>query len=290
MQSNPLWGGLTRGTADATKLTTAMKIQVNEVAIAYEDEGTGPPIVFLHAFPLNRAMWAQQAAGLSRQFRTIAIDLRGLGESDAPFWRYSMEQYVCDIHGLLTILRIEKALFVGLSLGGYLEFALYRMHPELIRGLVLADTRAEADKAEQITWRFNLAQRTAAQGPSAVIEEMLPKLLAPARYDRDPGLVAKVRAMLSAAPVPGIIGALTAIAERPDSTDLLPAIAVPALVIVGSDDVLTTTADAERIAQGIAGAELVVIPEAGHLSNLEQPDRFTEAVERFAKQVWSTGR
>jgi pimeloyl-ACP methyl ester carboxylesterase len=262
-----------------------MKTHVNGVTIAYEDQGTGAPIVFLHAFPLNRTMWTQQAAVLSRQFRTVSIDLRGLGESDAPFWRYSMEQYVRDIQALLTFLRIEKALFVGLSLGGYLEFALYRMHPELIRGLVLADTRAEADKAEQIQWRFNLAQRTAAQGPSAVIEDMLPKLLAPARYDRDPALVAKVRAMLSAAPVPGIIGALTAIAERPDSTDLLPGIAVPAMVIVGADDVLTTTADAERIAQGIAGAELVVLPEAGHLSNLEQPDRFTEAVERFARQL-----
>jgi pimeloyl-ACP methyl ester carboxylesterase len=262
-----------------------MKTRVNGVSIAYEDQGTGPPIVFLHAFPLNRTMWAQQAAALSRKFRTISIDLRGLGESDAPFWRYSMEQYVRDVKDVLSSLGVDRAVFVGLSLGGYLEFALYRMHPELIRGLVLADTRAEADKPEQIQWRFNLAQRTAAEGPSAVVAEMLPKLLAPARYDGDPDLVAKVRAMLQAAPVAGIIGALMAIAERTDSTDLLPAIAAPTLVIVGRDDVLTTMADAERIAKGIRGAELVVIPDAGHLSNLEQPDHFTAAVERFAKNV-----
>jgi len=267
-----------------------MKTQVNGVTIAYDDQGTGQPIVFLHAFPLNRTMWAQQAAVLSRQFRTISIDLRGLGGSDAPYWRYSMEQYVRDIQALLRYLKVEKALFVGLSLGGYLEFALYRMHPELIRGLVLADTRAEADKAEQIQWRFNLAQRTAAAGPSAVIEEMLPKLLAPSRYQRDPALVAKVRDMLSAAPVPGIIGALTAIAERPDSTGLLAAITVPVLVIVGADDVLTPTADAERITRGITGAQLVVIPDAGHLSNLEQPERFTAAVADFATQLLPTGR
>src|SRR5262245_51207794 len=220
-----------------------MKTDINGVTIAYEDRGTGPAIVFLHAFPLNRNMWAPQAAILSRRFRTISIDLRGLGESDAPYWRYSLEQYARDVKEVLARLGIEKAVFVGLSMGGYLEFTLYRLYPEMMLGLVLADTRAEADKPEQIQWRFNLAQRTAAQGAAAVIEEMLPKLLAPTRYDRDPNLVVQVKAMLSAAPVPGIIGALTAIAERPDSTDLLSVITIPALVVVGADDVLTPTAD-----------------------------------------------
>ena len=265
-------------------------MEVNGVTIAYEDRGTGPSIVFLHAFPLNRTMWAPQVAVLSRRFRTISIDLRGLGESDAPYWRYSLEQYARDVKEVLTSLDIKKALFVGLSMGGYLEFALYRLYPEMVLAIVLADTRAEADKPEQIQWRFNLAQRTAAMGPAAVIAEMLPKLLAPARYDRDPALVAQVKAILSAAPVPGIIGALMAIAERPDSTGLLPTMSIPALVIVGAEDVLTTIADAERIAKGIAGAELVVIPDAGHLSNLEQPDRFTAAVEDFAIRLFPTAR
>ena len=265
-----------------------MKMQVNGVTIGYEVGGTGPPIVFLHAFPLNRTMWGPQVAALSGRFQTITIDVRGLGESDAPYWRYSLEQYVGDIKAVLTHLGVENALFVGLSLGGYLAFALYRLHPELMRGVVLADTRAEADKPEQIQWRFNLAQRTAADGSKAVVAEMLPKLLAPSRYDRDPSLVMQVRSMLSAAPVPGIIGALMAIAERPDSTDLLPRMTIPTLVVVGKDDVLTPVADAERIAKGIAGAELVVIPDAGHLSNLEQPDRFTTAVEGFAEQLFKT--
>ncbi len=267
-----------------------MKTDVHGVTIAYEDRGTGAPIVFLHAFPLNRAMWASQIEALSGRFRTIAIDMRGLGESDAPHWRYSMEQYARDVKQVLAHLGVEKAMFVGLSMGGYLAFTLYRLYPEMLSGLVLADTRAEADKPEQIQWRFTLAQRTATKGPVAVIEEMLRKLLAPTRYDRDPALVAKVSAMLSEAPVPGIIGALTAMAERPDSTELLAEIAIPTLVIVGADDVLTTTADAERIAKGITGAELLVIPDAGHLSNLEQPDRFTAAVEGFARKVFSTER
>ena len=263
-----------------------MKKEVNGITIAYHDQGSGPPIVFLHAFPLQRTMWAAQEAALSRRFRTISIDARGLGESDAPFWRYSMDQYARDVKDLLGGLGIDEALFVGLSMGGYLEFTLYRMYPKLMRGLVLADTRAEGDTAAQIQRRFNLAQRTASEGPSAVIAEMLPKLLAARRYEHDPELVAKVKAMIAAAPVQGIIGALMAMAERPDSSSLLPAIAIPALVVVGADDVLTPPSDAERIAGGIPGAELMIIPDAGHLSNLEQPALFSEAVERFAKKLF----
>jgi 3-oxoadipate enol-lactonase len=265
-----------------------MKTQVQGVTIAYDDQGAGLPIVFLHAFPLNRSMWSEQVAALSRGFRAIAIDLRGHGESDAPFWRYSLEQYALDVKELLAGLGIRKALFVGLSMGGYLEFALYRLYPDLMLGVVLADTRAEADKPEQIQWRYELAQRTAAMGPAAVIAEMLPKLLAPKTYERNPDLVARVKSMQAAAPVPGIIGDLIAIAERPDSTDLLPFMTIPALVIVGQEDVLTTPADAERIATGIHGAQLIVIPNAGHLSNLEQPERFTSAIEAFATGLQKT--
>lgn len=265
-----------------------MRAKVNGINIAYDDVGTGLPIVFLHAFPLNRTMWAPQEAALSKRFRVISIDLRGHGESDAPYWRYSLEQYALDVKEVLVRLGIAKAVFVGLSMGGYLEFALYRRFPELILGLVFADTRAEADKPEQYQWRFSLAQRTAAIGPAAVIAEMLPKLLAPQTYERNADLVERVRSIQAAAPVPGIIGDLMAMAERPDSTDLLPSITSPTLVIVGHDDVLTSPADAERIAKGIPGAKLVIIPDAGHLSNMEQPDLFNRAVGEFAAALSKT--
>ena len=259
-----------------------VKTQVNGITLAYDDRGTGIPIVFLHAFPLNRTMWTAQQAALGQRFRTISIDLRGHGESDAPFWRYSLEQYASDVKELLAGLGIARAVFVGLSMGGYLEFTLYRLYPELILGLVFADTRAEADKPEQRQWRFNLAQRTASTGPAAVIADMLPKLLAPKTYERDPDLVERVRSIQAAAPVAGIIGDLMAMAERPDSVDLLSSITIPTLVIVGEDDVLTTPVDAQRIANGIPGAKLVVLPGAGHLSNMDQPDLFNRAVGEFA--------
>ena len=256
--------------------------QVNGVTLAYDDQGSGLPIVLLHAFPLSRAMWEPQTLALSRLFRTIAIDLRGHGESDAPWWRYSLDQHADDVKELLAQREIGKAVFVGLSMGGYLAFALYRRHPDLMAGLVLADTRAEADKPEQARWRFDLAQRTAAEGPSVVIAEMLPKLFSPRTYEQQPVVVDRVKAIMMASRVPGIIGDLMAMAERPNSIALLPSITVPALVIVGEDDELTTPADAERIARGIPNAKLATIPDAGHLSNLEQPALFNRAIEDFA--------
>jgi len=263
--------------------------QVNGIRLGCTDRGTGLPLVFLHAFPFNRTMWASQEP-LSSRFRIITIDLRGHGESDAPAWRYSLDQYAADVQALLGLLGVSRAVFVGLSMGGYLEFALYRHCPDLILGLVFADTRAEADRPEQVKWRFDLAQRAAAVGPSAVIEDMLPKLLSPGAYQRRPDLVELVKSIQAAAPVQGIVGDLMAMAERPDSTDLLGSIAVPTLVIVGKDDVLTPPADAERIARGIPGARLVTIPDAGHMSNMEQPDQFNRALTEFAAGLSAASR
>ncbi|HJT19500.1 MAG TPA: alpha/beta fold hydrolase [Nitrospira sp.] len=262
-----------------------MKVQANGITLGYDDHGRGTPLVFLHAFPFNRTMWEPQVTVLSARHRVITIDLRGHGESDAPFWRYSLEQYADDVRVLLAHLGIAKAVFVGLSMGGYLAFTLYRRYPESILGLVLADTRAEADTAAQSKWRFDLAQRAGALGPSAVVEDMLPKLLSPRRYARDPDLVERVRAIQASAPVPGIVGDLMAMAERPDSTDMLASISVPTLVLCGEDDVLTTPTDAERIARGIRGAKLTTIPDAGHMSNMEQPALFNRAIEEFVRGI-----
>ncbi|HEU4685006.1 MAG TPA: alpha/beta fold hydrolase [Nitrospira sp.] len=267
-----------------------MKTQLNGITLAYSDRGRGMPVVFLHAFPLNRWMWESQQAGLSSRYRTIAVDLRGHGESDAPYWRYSLEQYADDVRALLEHLQIRKAVFVGLSMGGYLAFTLCRRHPDLIQGLVFADTRAEADKPEQSRWRFDLAQRAGTSGPSAVVADMGPKMLAPARYARDPELVERVYSMIASTPVPGIVGDLMAMAERPDSTGILGSIGVPTLAVNGKEDVLTTPADAERIARGITGAQLVLIPDAGHLSNMEQPELFNQALEEFLAGIGANKR
>src|SRR6185295_18091789 len=174
---------LTLPTANATKGAhngDTMKTHVNGITIASSDQGTGLPIVFLHAFPLNRTMWATQEHLLSLQFRIITIDLRGHGESDAPLWRYTLEQSADDVRALLDHLEIQRALFVGLSMGGYTLFAFYRKYADRAKGMILAGTRAQADTAEGRDGRFQMAQTAYKKGPSAIADVMIPKLLSPA--------------------------------------------------------------------------------------------------------------
>ena len=154
-----------------------MFFQTQGIRLAYDDTGSGLPIVFLHAFPLNRSMWAPQVSALSAQFRTIAIDLRGHGESDAPLWSFSLDQYADDVAALLDHLDIPQAVLVGLSMGGYVSLAFSRAYGKRLLGLVLADTRAQADSPDGRTGRFHLAQTAYTQGTEAVANTMLPKLL-----------------------------------------------------------------------------------------------------------------
>jgi len=259
-----------------------MKTQINGLDIAYNDQGTGTPLIFLHAFPLNRTMWAPQEAVLSRQYRVITMDLRGHGESDAPLWRFSLEQYADDVAGLLDHLAIPQAVLVGLSMGGYVGFAVYRKHADRVTALVLADTRAQADSEEGRTGRFNLAQTAFRKGPGAVADIMLPKLLGATSLKTRPDLARHLRRIIEGNDVSGMIVDSMAMADRPDSLPLLPRIACPTMVIVGEEDQTTPPAEAEVIAQGIPGAKLAVIPGAGHLSNLEQPERFNNVVGEFA--------
>ncbi|MEW6543026.1 MAG: alpha/beta fold hydrolase [Nitrospirota bacterium] len=266
-----------------------MRAQINGITLAYDDRGTGLPLVFLHAFPFNRTMWEPQLKGLSDRFRVVTVDLRGHGESDAPLWHYTMDQFADDVKGLLDHLAVEQAVLAGLSMGGYLGFAFYRKYPERIKALVFADTRAEADKPETVAWRFNLAQRVYKEGAKAVADEMGPKLLSPKTYQTKPDLVALVRAISLSTPTSGALGDLMALAERPDSTPLLGRIACPTLVLVGQDDALTTVEENRRIAERIRGARFEVIPAAGHLSNLEQPETFNRAVRSFLETIAPPG-
>ena len=262
-----------------------MKTQINGITIAYSDRGTGLPIVFLHAFPLNRTMWAQQEEALSLQFRVITIDLRGHGESDAPLWRYTLEQSADDVNALLDHLAIQQALFVGLSMGGYILFAFYRKYAARVKGLILADTRAQADTAEGKDGRFQIAQTAYKKGPSAIADIMMPKLLSPATIQTRTALVQQVRAMIEGNQISGIAGDLMAMAERLDSIPFLSQITCPTQIIVGELDQATPPSDAKLMADQIPNARLVIISNAAHLTNLEQPEAFNQIVAAFASNL-----
>ena len=262
-----------------------MHATINGITLAYGDTGSGLPIVFLHAFPLNRTMWAEQEAALSSHHRVITIDLRGHGESDAPLWHYSLDQAADDVCALLDHLLIRQALFVGLSMGGYILLAFYRKYTDRVKGMVLADTKAQADTPEGKAGRFQMAQIAYKQGPSAIADIMIPKLLSPATVQSRPELVHHVRTMIEGNQISGIAGDLMAMAERPDSVPLLKQIACPTQIIVGELDQATPPADATLMAEQIPHARLAVIPNAAHLANLEQPEAFTRLIEEFDSEL-----
>ncbi|HSN03619.1 MAG TPA: alpha/beta fold hydrolase [Nitrospira sp.] len=266
-----------------------MQATINGISIAYHDQGKGPPIVFLHAFPLNRTMWAQQEAALSSNFRVITIDLRGHGESDAPLWHYSLDQAADDIRGLLDHLSIPQAVLVGLSMGGYILLAFHRKYADRVKGMVLADTRAQADTPEGKEGRFQMAQIAYKQGASAIADIMIPKLLSSATIRTRPEIVQQVRTMIEGNQMSGIVGDLMAMAERPDSVPLLKEITCPTQIIVGDLDQATPPSEAKLMAEQIPHARLAIIPDAAHLANMEQPEMFSAIVGEFASNVARPG-
>lgn len=254
------------------------RITVRGVSLAVETRGSGPAVLFIHGYPLDRTIWQHQVAHLEG-FRRIAPDLRGMGRSDAPDLGYSMATYADDLAGLLEVLDEESVVLCGLSMGGYVAFEFLRRHPDRVRGLILMDTKAEADTPEGRKARDAHLALVREQGTGALAEQMLPKLLAPAA---PPAVVAQVDAMVRATPVAGVAGALGAMRDRADSGVLLPELGrIPVLVVSGAADALIPLAQAKALADAIPGAHLEVVAGAGHLPPLEQPEATTAALLRF---------
>jgi pimeloyl-ACP methyl ester carboxylesterase len=238
-------------------------------------------LLLLHAFPLNARMWEGQLPLAESGWRVVAPQLRGFdgGAGDPP--AASVDDYAGDVIDLLDGLHIKQAVIGGLSMGGYVAFALLRLAARYVQGLVLADTRSQADTPDGVAGRTRLLQVIQDKGPSAVADEMIPKLLGETTRSTRPAVVELVRALAVANSSDAIAGAIRALMTRPDSTPLLPSIHVPALVIVGDEDGLTPPPASEEMHRAIAGSELVRIPQAGHLSNLEQPELFNAALAAF---------
>ena len=265
--------------------SNVQRLMVHGVNLAVEVEGEGPAILFVHGYPLDRTLWREQIDGLDG-YRRIAPDLRGMGESDAPDLGYSMSIYAADLAALLDALAVDEVVVCGLSMGGYIAFEFLRQWRSRVRGLVLLDTRAEADDAEARRGRDAAAATARDSGAGAIADTMLPKLLAPATLNGKPDTVQRVRTMISNTPVAGIAGALAAMRDRPSSETLLPALAgLPTLVLVGEHDSVTPPERARTMAQAIPGARLAVIPGAGHLGPVEQPEFVLGQLRDFLKSI-----
>jgi pimeloyl-ACP methyl ester carboxylesterase len=252
----------------------------------YDDVGQGRAVVLLHAFPLARTMWRPQVDALKDDYRVIVPDLRGFGGT-SPFEKIiSIGLMADDVYALLEALRVdERVVLGGLSMGGYTALAFWRSYPTRVRALILADTRAEPDTDEGKANRDKMIEFAESHTPQEVIDQLLPKLLGEATRAQRPEVVEDVRHIASAQTIPAITGALRALRNRLDSRPALKEIVVPTLVMVGSEDTLTPPDVADTMAAAIKGAQKVVIEGAGHLSNLEQPEAFNEAVRSFVQAL-----
>lgn len=262
----------------------SVRTSAGDIAMSYDDAGSGVPVVFIHGFPHNRRLWAPQLAALSQVCRCIAPDLRGFSDSEgAP--PYSMDRYADDVAALLDALGVERAVVGGISMGGYITFAFWRRHRHRVLGLILADTRAAADDdagRERRRAMIALAQR---EGATAVADAMVESTLGKTTRQRRPEVVRAMHTMFAAASVPAIVGALEAMLARPDSTPTLTTIDVPTLIVVGEEDVISPRREAEAMRAAIAGSRLEVIPGAGHASNVERPAAFNAVVTDFVRSL-----
>ena len=262
-----------------------MKIQMNGWQIFYVTSGEGIPLLFIHGYPLSRKIWEPQASGLAAYARVILPDLRGHGDTDAVPGPYSVELLADDCNNLLNILGITQPVVVcGLSLGGYVALAFYRKFTERMAGLILTSTRAAADSPEGKANRDKAIIMAQSSGATAITDSMLPKMFAPLTYTTQSELVECVREIMTGTSVEGIVGALQAMKDRPDSTQMLSSINKPVLIIHGSDDQLIPASEARTMQEAIPGSELVIIERAGHLLNMEQPAAFNLAVHQFLKR------
>ena len=263
-------------------------LQLGSRTLAYLDSDPAasdkPMLVLVHAFPLGAQMWEPQFKGAFWGWRILAPDLRGFGGSTddrAEGVEPTIDDYADDVAGLVRAVAGAPVVLGGLSMGGYAAFAVMRRTPTLVRGLILADTRAGADSLEGRAARKAMLTLLEREGPQGVAREMMPKLLGATTREHNPDAEETVRRLIKRQSPNGIRDAIVRMMERPDSTPSLSAITIPTLVLVGDEDVLTPPAESEAIAAALPNASLVRIAGAGHLSNLERSQAFEASVEDF---------
>ncbi len=261
-------------------------VKLSDVNICFEQHGSGPPLLFIHGFPLHRQLWEGQWTALADAAQVIAPDLRGHGESESGLAPHTMQNLAQDCFDLLEMLGISAPLYVcGLSMGGYIAMAMLRLHPERIAGLILTATRSAADTPEVKANREKSILLAQTQGAKPIIDSMLPHLLSPKSLAGRPEIVQIAHEIMSSISVNTIIKDLLGLKERPDSTFLLAASTKSTLIIHGADDQIVPLTEARALQQTIPNAQLTILSDAGHLLNLEQPGFFNAAIRQFIQRT-----
>lgn len=264
-----------------------MRLSSDDAEIFYTVMGDGPPVVLLHPFPANHKIWLPAAELLTGRYRLILPDLRGHGESSPGAGPATMQKHATDLLRLSEACGVGKAVFAGVSIGGYVLFEFWRRHRERVSGLILCDTRAGADTDEGRANRLTAADDVEKQGPVPFIDSMIPKLLGETTRTTRPDLVERARKMMLEMSAVGIAAVQRGMAARPGSVADLKTISVPTLVTVGAEDNLTPLSEAESMQRAIAGSRLHVIPRAGHYAVFEQHEAAGKAIRVFLDGIKS---
>ena len=257
------------------------QITSDDADIFFEVLGSGPPVVLLHPFPANRDLWKPAAQALVSHYRVILPDLRGHGDSGIGEGPASMEKHAADIARVLAREEVRRAVFVGVSIGGYVLFEFWRKYYARVEALVLCNTKAQADNPEARTARLQAAADVMERGTEPFFESMVPKLIGKTTRTTRPDLVEGALRMMRKMSAEDVAMVQRGMAERPDSVETLKTINVPTLIVTGDEDILTGVSEAELMRRNIQGSQMKVIAKAGHYSPWEQPEEVGKVVRQF---------
>lgn len=258
------------------------RIRSGDAEIAYAVLGDGPPLVLLHPFPAHHELWLPSADALASRYRVILPDLRGHGESEIGEGWATMEKHANDIVRVLDDADVGRAIFCGVSIGGYILFEFWRRNRGRVAALALCCTRPQADTPEARAVRLKTAEEVLERGTEWFVDGMIPKLVGRTTLESRPDRVSGARRMMLKMPPQAIAQIQQGMTERPDSIPTLKTINVPTLVVMGEEDTLARVADGELMRQQIAGSQLAVVPKAGHYAPWEQPEEVGKLLRQFA--------
>jgi len=269
------------------RIGNKINITINNLTVSYSDHGPddAPVIIFIHGFPLNKSMWNIQVEALKENYRVIAYDIRGHGNSDPGIDEFSIELFVIDLLRLMEKLKIEKSILCGLSLGGYIALNAVLKHPDRFDGLILNDTQCIADTPEIKENRCNAIISIKEKGVEQYADEIIKKLFAQETFTKNKNVVDAVKEMIISTQKQSLCNTLHALAERKETCDQLPEINIPVLIMVGEEDKITPIAAAQQMHEKILNSKLEIIQQAGHLSNLENPTAFNTHLVNFLELV-----
>jgi len=257
-------------------------IRIRNASWAYEERGSGEPIVFVHGFPLDRRIWDEQLAGLADRFRVIAVDLKGFGKSYSTE-AFTMDSMADDLAEFIKAIDAAPCVLASLSMGGYVAWSLALRHPEVLRKLVIVCSKAEGDSEQGKELRQEMAQLAQEHGALAVAEQMLPKMFAKETYCKRPELVAKLNDIMKACPPATISNACFAMRDRADRTGDLPKLTMPVLILLGENDSIIPVDMGRRMASACRQGALKLIASAGHLAPMEEPAAVNMFIAEFAR-------